>query len=179
VIRRAEKRQWGCMNKSVNWLTLCAWLFALCSFAEAQQAIFLVRHAEQDGRPSVVDDPALTEVGHRRAQALAQVLKDAGINVIYTNERRRSIQTAEPISKLLNIESKRLPVQDPDGLIARLRIQHLNDRVLVVSGSLTLPRLLKAVGYPIDITIAEKEYNNLFVIVPKSDGSPLVLRLRY
>jgi broad specificity phosphatase PhoE len=107
------------------------------------------------------------------------VLKDASINVIYTTERRRSIQTAEPISKSLNIESKRLPLRDLDGLIGRLRTQHLNDRVLIVSHSLTFPRLLKALGYPQDITIASKEYDNLFVIIPKSDGSPLVLRLRY
>jgi broad specificity phosphatase PhoE len=164
------------MRRIGIWL-LAVVLVAPVPFAQTQQAIFLVRHAEQDGRPSVVDDPVLTEVGHRRAQALAQVLKDAGIAVIYTTERRRSIQTAEPISKSLNIERKVHPLQDRDGLISRLRTQHANDRVLVVSHSLTLPRLLKALGYPIDITI--EEYDNLFVIVPKSDGSPLVLRLRY
>jgi broad specificity phosphatase PhoE len=164
------------MNKSVNCLTLCALLFALCSFAEAQQVIFLVRHAEQTPDD---DDPALTEVGHRRAQALAQVLKDAGINVIYTTERRRGIQTAEPIAKLLNIEPRRLLLRDRDGLIGRLHNQHVHDRVLVVSHSLTLPRLLKVWGYHIDTTITEKEYDNLFVIIPKGNSSPLVLRLRY
>ena len=164
------------MNKGVNCLTLCTLLFALCSFAEAQQAIFFVRHSEQAPND---DDPFLTEAGHRRAQALAQLLKDAGINVIYTTERMRGIQTAEPISKLLNIESKRLLLRDRDGLIGRLRNQHVHDRVLVVSHSLTLPRLLKVLGYHIDTTITEKEYDNLFVIIPKGDNSPLVLRLRY
>jgi 2,3-bisphosphoglycerate-dependent phosphoglycerate mutase len=175
-------------RRTVTWL-LAVVLVAPVPFAEAQQVIFLVRHAEQDGSPSVVDDPALTEVGHRRAQALAQVLKDAGINVVYTTERRRGIQTAEPIAKLLNIEPKRLPMQDSagidpslnrDGLISRLRSQHVHDRVLVVSHSWTLPRLLKALGHPVDITISGTgEYDNLFVIIPKGDSSPLVLRLRY
>jgi broad specificity phosphatase PhoE len=164
------------MNKSVNCLTLCTLLLALCSFAEAQQAIFFVRHAEQAPND---DDPVLTEAGHRRAQALAQVLKDAGINVIYTTERTRGIQTAEPISKLLNIEPKRLLLRDRDGLIGRLRNQHVHDRVLVVSHSLTLPRLLKVWGYQIDTRITEKEYDNLFVVIPKGNSSPLVLRLRY
>jgi broad specificity phosphatase PhoE len=151
--------------------------------AEAQQVIFLVRHAEQAPRIDVDDDPALTEAGHRRAEALAQVLKDASINVIYTTELKRSIQTAEPIAKSLNIEPKRLPIRDRDGLIDRLRSQHVHDRVLVVSHSLTVPRLLKALGHPPDATIAEdarlKEYDNLFVVIPKGNGSPLVLRLRY
>ena len=105
------------MIKRVSYFGLCAWLFALCSFAEAQQAIFFVRHAEQAPND---DDPFLTEAGHRRARALAEVLKDAGIDVIYTTERMRGIQTAEPISKLLNIEPKRLLLRDRDGLIGRL-----------------------------------------------------------
>jgi Histidine phosphatase superfamily (branch 1) len=167
------------MIKRVSYFGLCALLSALCSFAEAQQVIFLVRHAEQAPRIDPDDDPALTEVGHRRAQALAQVLKDAGIGVIYTNENRRSIQTAEPISKLLNIESRRLLLRDPDGLIARLRSQHVHDRVLFVSGSLTIPRLLKAWGYHRHNDYGNKEYDNLFVIIPKGDSNPLVLRLRY
>jgi broad specificity phosphatase PhoE len=146
------------------------------SVAEAQQAIFLVRHAEQSAE---TDDPELTEAGKKRAQALASVLKYAGINVIYTTERRRAIQTAEPAEKLLNIVSKRLVLRDLDGLVARLRTQDANDRVLVVSHSLALPRLLKALGHPMAVTIPLDEYDNLFVLVPKSEGSPTVLRLRY
>ena len=69
------------MIKRVSYFGLCDWFFALCSFAEAQQVIFLVRHTEQAPDD---DDPALTEAGQRRAQALAQVLKDAGINVQQT-----------------------------------------------------------------------------------------------
>ena len=173
------------MNRKILHLVIIAAVLGSARLALGQEAIFLVRHAEQSPRldgpagEGDVEDPALTEVGHRRAQALAQVLKDAGINVIYTTERRRGIQTAEPIAKLLNIEPKRLPIRDIDGLIGRLHTQHLNDRVLVVSHSLTLPRLLKSLGYSVDITIASKEYDSLFVIVPKRDSSPLVLRLRY
>ncbi len=164
------------MSRKILHLLIITAVLGSARLALGQQVIFLVRHAEQS---TDVEDPALTEVGHRRALELAVVLKDVGINVIYTTELRRSIQTAEPISKSLNIESKRLPLRDRDGLIGRLRTQHFNDRVLVVSHSLTLPRLLKALGYPVDITIAEKEYDSLFVIVPKRDSSPLVLRLRY
>jgi hypothetical protein len=54
---------------------------------------------------------------------------------------------------------------------------------LVVSHSMILPRLLKALEYPLDAKIAEdgqiREYDNIFVIIPKGNGSPLVLRLRY
>jgi hypothetical protein len=39
--------------------------------------------------------------------------------------------------------------------------------------------LLKALGHPEEVKIPLDEYNNLFVIVPKADGAPLVIRLRY
>ena len=157
-------------------MLLLASLLMSVSFTEAQQAIFLVRHAEQSAE---TDDPELTEAGKKRAQALASVLKDAGINVIYTTERRRAIQTAEPAEKLLNIVSQRLALRDLDGLVARLRNQHTNDRILVVSHHLALPRLLKALGHPAEVAIALDEYDNLFVLIPKSEGGPMVLRLRY
>src|SRR5687768_9660240 len=96
------------------------------SVTEAQQAIFLVRHAEQSAE---TDDPELTEAGRKRAKALASVLKDVGITVIYTTERKRAIQTAEPTEKLLNVASKRLALRDLDGLVERLRNQHTQDRI--------------------------------------------------
>jgi hypothetical protein len=34
-------------------------------------------------------------------------------------------------------------------------------------------------GHPTEFTIQLHEYDNLFVIIPKSEGSPMVLRLRY
>jgi len=73
----------------------------------------------------------LTEKEQQRARTLAAILKDAGINAIYTNPRLRSIQTAEPLAKALNVESKTLPVRldDIEGLIRALRT-HPRDRVL-------------------------------------------------
>ena len=152
-------------------------IFAPPLAIEAQHAIFLVRHAEQAPE---VEEPPLTEKGQQRARTLATILKDAGINAIYTNLRLRSIQTAEPLAKALNVESKALPVRldDVEGLIRVLRT-HPRDRVLIVTGSLNIPHLLKALGHPVEVTIPPFEYDNLFVIFPKSDGPPVVLRLRY
>jgi hypothetical protein len=156
---------------------LIYFIFAPPLAIQAQQAIFLVRHAEQ--APDV-EEPPLTEVGQRRARVLAEMFKDAGINAIYTNPRLRSIQTAEPLAKTLNVESKVLPVRldDVEGLIRALGT-HPRDRVLIVTGSLNIPHILKALGHPVEITIPLFEYDNLFVIFPKSDGPPVVLRLRY
>jgi len=152
-------------------------IFAPPLAIEAQQAIFLLRHAEQ---VPDVEEPPLTEVGQRRARTLAKMFKDAGINAIYTNPRLRSIQTAVPLAKALNVDSKVLPVgrDDVDGLIRALRT-HPRDRVLIVTGSLNIPHILKALGHPVEVTIPPFEYDNLFVIFPRDQGAPAVLHLRY
>jgi Histidine phosphatase superfamily (branch 1) len=143
---------------------------------EAQQVIFLARHAEQAPE---VEEPPLTEKGQQRARTLAAILKDAGINVIYTNPRLRSIQTAEPLAKTLRVESKVLRMRDDvEGLVRVLR-KHPHDRILIVTGSLNIPHILKALGHPLEITVPPSEYDNLFVIFPKTEALPVVLRLRY
>lgn len=161
-------------------LTIVA-LSASVLIADAQEAIFLVRHAEQAGPGST--NPPLTEPGERRAKRLADVLKDAGIDVIFVSEEscctKRTAQTAEPLEKALNVKVKLIPRKDYDGLIARLHTEHAHDSVLIVGHRSTVPKWVNAFGYPVKVKIAPLEYDNLFVIVPKSGGEPLVLRLRY
>jgi broad specificity phosphatase PhoE len=70
--------------------------------APAQEAILLVRHAEQTAPPDVV----LTEAGHRRAATLALRLKDAGINAIFTTTAVRTQETAVPTARALGITPK-------------------------------------------------------------------------
>ena len=165
------------MKKILGLLLTIVFLGASVTITDAQQAIFLVRHTEQAGPGS--EDPPLTEAGERRAKRLAGVLKDTGIDVIFVSKRIRTAQTAEPVAKALNVKVKVHPRKDIDGLIARLRTEHADNRVLIVNHSRSIPKLLKALGHPAKIKIGRLEYDSLFVIVPKSDGAPLVLRLRY
>jgi hypothetical protein len=71
----------------------------------AQQTIILVRHAEQTPTGGMMDgDPPLNEDGARRAQALASVLKDAGVRAIYVSQYARAQQTAEPLARGLGVK---------------------------------------------------------------------------
>jgi broad specificity phosphatase PhoE len=165
------------MKKILRLLLTIVLLGASVAIADAQQVIILVRHTVQAGPGT--GDPPLTEAGERRAERLAGVLKDTGIDVIFVSKRIRTAQTAKPVAKALNVKVKGHSRKDIDGLFARLHAEHAHDRVLIVSHSRRIPRLLKALGHPVKIKIAPLEYDNLFMIVPKSDGDPLVLRLRY
>lgn len=43
----------------------------------------------------------------------------------------------------------------------------------------TVPVILRALGVEEKIEIADGEYDNLFVVVPKAGGPPLFFRLRF
>jgi len=51
--------------------------------------------------------------------------------------------------------------------------------VLVVGHSNTIPDLLSAFGCAEKISLAADEYDDLFVVVPKSEGTAALVRLRY
>ena len=150
-------------------------LFSLLfvSAAIAQSTIFLVRHAEKAQGGG--DDPDLSDAGHARAESLATVLKDAAISAIYTSEVKRTRQTAAPLAKALNIEPATVPAQDRAALSAKL--QGSSGNVLVVGHSNTIPEIIKALGITDPVTIADNDYDNLFVVV--LGQKPRLLRLHY
>jgi broad specificity phosphatase PhoE len=142
----------------------------------AQEAVFIIRHAEQ---VTEGDDPPLEAVGHQRAARLPVVLGNAGISAIYTSESQRTIQTAQPLAKALGIESRIVPRREVEALLGRLRSEHPRDRVLVVSHSLTIPVLLRALGHTAEVTIGRDEYDGVLVVLPRPGTAPVVLRLRF
>ena len=150
-------------------LLLCSVL--LVSTAAAQSTIFLVRHAEKAGG----EDPDLTETGRARAESLATALKDAGITAIYTSEVKRTQQTAAPLAKALHLEPTMIAAKDRDALVAKL--QSSSGNALVVGHSNTIPEIIKALGIAEPITIADNDYDNLFVVV--LEEKPRLIRLHY
>lgn len=151
-------------------------LMALPSRVYAQKLIFLVRHAERaDAGMSEQADPPLSAEGLARAQRLATVLADAGVTAIVTTELLRTQQTAQPLASKLGLTGEVVAANNPAGVVAKLKISHALDIVLVVGHADTLPAILKAYGRS-DVTIGDNDYDNLFIIVP---ATGLVTRLHY
>ena len=155
-------------------------LFGLCvlaTTATAQpRAIFLVRHAERaaiSGR--VPPDTGLSPEGKARAEHLAQELKDAGIKAIFTTEYKRTQQTAAPLAQSLGIRPEVISGDDLRSLIAKIRAAPGN--VLVVGHANTLPQLIAALGVSARVTIAESDYDNLFIVLPGKKAQ--LIRLHY
>jgi broad specificity phosphatase PhoE len=144
-----------------------------------QKLVFVVRHAERaDGAAPQMQgqaDPPLSDAGEARAAKLARMLADAGVKAIYVTEFRRTQDTARPLAARLGLAAQRVSSRDSGALIAELRSEHANDIVLVVGHSNTVPVIIKALGGP-EVTIAEEEYDNLFIVVP---GTGAMTRIRF
>jgi broad specificity phosphatase PhoE len=154
-------------------------LLATAGIAHAQTAI-VVRHAERadavaGGAMMMATDPELSETGHARAEALATVLKDAGITAIFATEYKRTQQTAAPLAKRLGITVERVPSKDAAGLAAKVKAAKGN--VLVVGHSNTVPATLKRLGIETPITIGESDHDDLFIVT--LGHRPTLLRLHY
>jgi phosphohistidine phosphatase SixA len=146
----------------------------------AQEAIFLIRHAEQ---MLDVEDPPLTDAGNKRAKAWAGILEKANIKAVYTSKKRRTKQTGEFIAQALNIPIESIPRKEVTRLVNKIRIQNADERVLIVTHSRQMPKIFKELGLSTEVaekaSFSKAEYGNLFVFVPEGEDGGMVLQLRY
>ena len=144
--------------------------------AAAQEAIYIVRHAER------VDDEKLSSLskeGRARASRLAKILRDAGISQMFVSEYQRTSQTAAPLAARLGLTPAAVAADDLATLLVMIRAAGPRARVFVVGHSDTIPALLKALGCKPGVTIAKAEYDNLFIVLPGKESEPVLIRLRY
>ena len=168
-------------------LALLFVLAATGTSVAADQVIFLVRHAERadQGAPAMPaaahgmlpNDPPLSEAGKVRAAKLAALLASADVKTIFTTEFKRTRETAAPLAEKTKVRPVMSASQDPQPLIEA--VQKTRGNVLIVGHSNTVPDLLKRLGVKETITIADNEYDNLFIIVRRDAGEPAFVRLRY
>ena len=163
------------MRRALLCIALLAGL-TLAGTASAQALVYLVRHGEKldDSRDSV-----LSAAGMARSERLAQLLADARIDAIFTSEYQRTQQLAAPLAQRLGLKPQVLPARDMATLLEQLRGLGPTQRALIVGHSNTVPALLKALGHDELVTIAEHEFDNLFVLMPRPAQTPLVTRLHY
>ena len=148
--------------------------------ANAQPVVFLVRHAERaDAGMAAAKmagaDPDLSGAGVARANSLAAMLKDARIGTVITTEYKRTKQTGDPIAKAVGVPLTVIGSKDGPGVIKK--IESSTGNVLVVGHSNSLPEILKGLGVTEPVTIAEDEFDSLFVVTRASP--PAFVRLRY
>ena len=139
-------------------LLLLLLTIVVCTGFAQDSTIFLIRHAE---KISSAKDALLSPAGEKRAECLANMLKDANIQTIYATEVRRTQQTAEPLAKKLNLQVTVVSNHDQDKLIQMLRKQRGN--ALVVGHSDTTPQIIEKLGGG-KLTIGDNEFDAMLVV---------------
>lgn len=137
--------------------------------------VYLVRHAEraEDG----TNDPPISAEGEARAQALAQMLADAGVTQLHTTAYKRTRQTGAPLAQRLGMSLGEYDPRDLPGFAQALR--SMPGRHVVFGHSNTTPALVEALGGDPGEPIAESEYDRLYVVVLPQEGPPTTLLLRF
>ena len=143
---------------------------------EAEQSLdavfYLVRHAEKelDG-----EDPALSDAGYARADALAGVLGDVTFAAIYSTDTRRTRETAAPSLAATGLTLK---LYDGRALIEFAQsLSEAQGNYLIVGHSNTTPQLAEALGGEGGDPITEAtEYDRLYVLT--RTGGVTVTELR-
>ena len=160
-----------------NRLSVCLFACLLATSAAAQPpVIFLVRHTERAAISGhVPSDTGLSAAGRARARDLAETLKDAKITAIYTSEYKRTQETAAPLAQSSGIRPEVVSADDFRSLVAKIRAARGN--VLVIGHSNTLPQIINALGAPARVSVAESDYDNLFLIMHGPE--PQLIHLHY
>ena len=162
-------------------LSLAAWpAGAECDSGTA----VLVRHAEKQltGDPEKDRDAPLSPAGRERAEALAALLGDAGIDGVITSPFSRTRDTGQPLATRLGLALTVVSVAEKDAsakLVAQLEADYCGREVVVVGHSNSVPELLRLLGVAENKTIADHQYDQLFVVHWRRGAAAQLLQLHY
>jgi phosphohistidine phosphatase SixA len=156
-------------------LLLCMALPVAAAEPGEAAMVFLVRHAE---KTAATEDPALNEAGRQRAQALAALLRNAGIEFVYSTDFMRTRETATPLAEQLGLQISLYDWDQMDVLAAELKTPGRPS--LVVGHSDTTTDLVEILGGEPGPPIDEAgEYDRLYVVSVMPDGTVTTELRRY
>lgn len=144
-------------------------LISTSSYATEQpidqtKQIFVVRHAEKLNQGN---NPGLSEIGKRRAAALANKLIDIKISTLIATQYLRTQSTLEKVADSKNLTVTIVPAKSPIkahiNQTVTLALQSKGN-VVIAGHSNTVPLILEALGTRIKINIDEAQYGDLYIL---------------
>jgi broad specificity phosphatase PhoE len=154
-------------------------LFAyFATFARPVTTVILVRHAEKKLEPNN-PDPDLTPDGLARAQEIARVFGNAGINTIFATQYKRTQQTVKPLSDRTGVPVTILDSNQSDELVKRIQTSLSGQTIFISGHNNTVPAIASALSGETFQNIPDTEYDNLFIVTVYRFGKAKVLKLKY
>lgn len=159
------------------WLAALLALLCMAVAKAAEQdeifSIYLVRHAEKAVGGQDPENPGLSVCGASRAENLAKLLADAGLESIYSTDYERTLATAGPIAGALSLE---VEIYDPENLESISRtLLNRRQNALVVGHSNTTGILAGILTSGAQEELDEDMYDRLYQVVISGEKSRLNL----
>ena len=148
------------------------------TFARPVTTVIIVRHAEKNIEPNN-PDPDLSLAGVARAQEIARIFGDAGVQAIYATQYKRTHQTVTPLASRLGLPIVSVDAKQSSELTRRILSNNRGQTVFVAGHNNTAPEivnLLSGENYP---QIPESEYDNMFIVTIYRFGKAKVLKVKY
>src|SRR5438067_12824612 len=140
--------------------------------------VILIRHAEKIIDPNN-PDVDLSPAGQARAQELARMFGDAGINAIYATQYKRTQETVKPLADKLGLRVNVVNSKNTNDLLAQIRAQNSGQTIFIAGHNNTVPEIIAALGGPKYPTIPESEYDNLYIVAVYRTGQAKVVKMKY
>jgi 2,3-bisphosphoglycerate-dependent phosphoglycerate mutase len=154
-------------------------LFAyLATFTRPVTTVIIVRHAEKKIEPDN-PDPDLSPEGVERAQEIARVFGQSGVNAIYATQFKRTQQTVKPLADRTGVPITVLEANQTNQLVSRIQTNHRGQTIFIAGHNNTAPAIVSALSdqtYPL---IPESEFDNLYIVTIYRFGKAKVLQLKY
>src|SRR5437660_2973677 len=138
-------------------IVVCAMLFAILgavvvlgyftTFRRPVTTVILIRHAEKIIDPNN-PDVDLSPAGQTRAQELARMFGDAGINAIYATQYKRTQDTVKPLADKLGMSVTVVNAKSTADLLTQIRANHSGQTVFIAGHNNTMPEIITALGGP-------------------------------
>ncbi|MGV8946713.1 MAG: phosphoglycerate mutase family protein [Lutibacter sp.] len=129
---------------------------------------FLIRHAEKVRIDTTDVNPDLNERGYQRAENWKKVLQHISFDAIYSTNYSRTLKTAEPISKMSNLD---LIIYNPSKFDYELfKTENKGKNVLIVGHSNTIPQFVNAlINQQKYLEMDDDDFSGLFIITIKGN----------
>ena len=178
---KRKKRQ---LRKAVFAIIFIGFSVLLAWFLESQDTTTVLLTTHTEITSDLKMNPGLTDDGLKRANSLQKMLSSvdvvSGIDVIFATQLRATQETAEPVSRNLNIPITIVDTDDAEQLISNVIKSHKGKIILIVTHPEILPTLVVELQGSKNINPSSLQgLDQLFVVTVPWFGKVKTLQLQY
>jgi broad specificity phosphatase PhoE len=148
------------------------------TFSRPVTTVIVVRHAEKNIEPDN-PDPDLGPAGQARAQEIARMFADSGIQAVYATQFKRTQQTVAPLASRLNIPITAVDAKQSAEVARRISTDHRGQTVFIAGHNNTVPEIVNLLSGENIPLIPESEFDNMFIVTIYRFGKAKVVKFRY